>query len=41
MSLSPTLLEATLAAQGEPLLAYVRQRLGAEVAEDVVQDALV
>ena len=41
MSLSPTLLEATLAAQGEPLLAYVRQRLGPNVAEDVVQDALL
>ena len=41
MSLSPTLLQATLAAQGEPLLAYVRQRLGPDVAEDVVQDALL
>lgn len=41
MTLSPTLLEATLAAQGEPLLAYVRQRLGPDVAEDVLQDALL
>ncbi|PAP74652.1 sigma-70 family RNA polymerase sigma factor [Rubrivirga marina] len=41
MSLSPTLLEAALAAHGEPLLAYVRQRLGPDVAEDVVQDALL
>lgn len=41
MSLSPSLLESTLAAQGEALVAFVRQRLGPEVAEDVVQDALV
>ncbi|MEM1043602.1 MAG: sigma-70 family RNA polymerase sigma factor [Bacteroidota bacterium] len=41
MPLSPTLLDATLAAQAEPLVAYVRQRLGPGVAEDVVQDALL
>ena len=41
MSPSPTLLESTLAAQGEALVGYVRQRLGPEAAEDVVQDALV
>jgi RNA polymerase sigma-70 factor (ECF subfamily) len=41
MSLSPTLLDATLARQGEALLGYVRQRLGPEVAGDVVQDALL
>ena len=40
MSLSPSLLDQTLAAQGEALRAYVRQRLGG-AAEDVVQDALV
>ena len=41
MSPSPTLLESTLAAQGEALVGYVRGRLGPDVAEDVVQDALV
>ena len=41
MSVSPTLLDRTLAAQGEALVAYVRQRLGPEAAEDVVQDALL
>ena len=41
MSPSPTLLESTLAAQGEALVGYVRQRLGPAGAEDVVQDALV
>jgi RNA polymerase sigma-70 factor (ECF subfamily) len=41
MSPSPTLLESTLAAQGEALVGYVRGRLGPEAAEDVVQDALV
>ena len=41
MSVSPTLLDQTLAAQGEALVAYVRQRLGPEAAQDVVQDALL
>ncbi|PAP76355.1 sigma-70 family RNA polymerase sigma factor [Rubrivirga marina] len=41
MSPSPTLLESTLASQGEALVGYVRGRLGPEAAEDVVQDALV
>ena len=41
MSVSPPLLDATLAAHGEALLAYVRQRLGPDAAEDVVQDALL
>ena len=41
MSVSPTLLDQTLAAEGEALVAYVRQRLGPEAAEDVVQDALL
>ena len=41
MPLSPALLDAALASQGEALLGYVRQRLGPEVAEDVVQDALL
>lgn len=41
MSVSPTLLDRTLTAQGEALVAYVRQRLGPEAAEDVVQDALL
>ena len=41
MSPSPTLLESTLAAQGEALVGYVRGRLGPAGAEDVVQDALV
>ena len=41
MSVSPALLDQTLAAQGEALVAYVRQRLGPEAAEDVVQDALL
>ncbi|GAB5550193.1 MAG: hypothetical protein SangKO_099530 [Sandaracinaceae bacterium] len=41
MPLSPSLLESTLAVQGEALVAFVSQRLGPEVAEDVVQDALV
>ena len=41
MSVSPALLDQTLAVQGEALVAYVRQRLGPEAAEDVVQDALL
>ena len=41
MSVSPTLLDQTLAAQGEALVAYVRQRLGPAGADDVVQDALL
>ena len=41
MSVSPTLLDQTLAVQGEALVAYVRQRLGPKAAEDVVQDALL
>jgi RNA polymerase sigma-70 factor (ECF subfamily) len=41
MSVSPPLLDQTLAVQGEALVAYVRQRLGPEAAEDVVQDALL
>ena len=41
MSVSSALLDQTLAAQGEALVAYVRQRLGPEAAEDVVQDALL
>ena len=41
MFVSPTLLDQTLAVQGEALVAYVRQRLGPEAAEDVVQDALL
>ena len=41
MSVSPTLLDQTLTAQGEALVAYVRQRLGPAGAEDVVQDALL
>ncbi len=41
MPLSTTLLDATLARQGEALLGYVRQRLGPEAADDVVQDALL
>ena len=41
MPVSPTLLDRTLAAQGEALVAYVRRRLGPEAAEDVVQDALL
>ena len=39
MSVSPTLLDRTLAAQ-PALVSYVRQRLGPGAAEDVVQDAL-
>ncbi|MDT7858036.1 sigma-70 family RNA polymerase sigma factor [Rubrivirga sp. S365] len=41
MSVSPALLDQTLAAQGDALVAYVRQRLGPGAAEDVVQDALL
>ena len=41
MSASPALLDQTLAAQGDALVAYVRQRLGPGAAEDVVQDALL
>ena len=41
MSVSPTLLDQTLADQGEALIAYVRQRLGPAGADDVVQDALL
>ena len=41
MTLSPSLLDTTLAAQGEALLGYVRKRLGAEAADDVMQDSLL
>lgn len=41
MSAAPTVLDTTLASQGEALLRYVRARLGPDDAEDVVQDALL